>query len=537
MLVEAIEGTVTGPNQRFNPDPVAEAHIVANSDRAFREPGVEYPGLGLPPIPTWDGNPEVFELDPDKLGLPNQFLSAGSAFSARGVLGFEFGGYELWPTELTVDPFVLPRMVWPRDPGEFTVGTLNLFRLFDDVDDPADADGRNDSVVSTAEYQTRLVKLSAHIREVLDSPDVLAVQEAEKLGVLEDLAAQIAFDDPSVSYSAYLVEGNDVGTIDVGFLVRDDVVVDSITQLGKNEIFDYDGSLLHDRPPLLLEGSFQLEFGATPIAVLVVHNRSLGGIEGPEADRVRLKRYDQAESIAMMVQDLQITDPGIPLAVVGDFNAYEFTDGYVDSVGIIKGDYLPAENLICATEACIDLVEPNLTDQVLNLAAAERYSFIFRGSAQALDHALTSSGLDPDVTAVAFGRGNADAAVELQSDDTNAQNIPLRSSDHDGLVLYLLADEDGDGVPNNQDRCPGTMIPESVPTVRLGTNRWALVDGDGYFDTTAPNGNPPKRSYSLEDTAGCSCEQIIDALHLGNGHRNFGCSNGAMDNWIDFVQP
>ncbi len=537
MKIDVANGTVTGPNQRFGTDPIAEAHIVTYSERAFREPGVEFPGLGMPPIPTWDSNPEVFELDPDKLGLPNQILPGGSTFSATGVLGYEFGGYELWPTELTVDPVTLPRMVWPREIGEFTVGSLNLYRLFDDVDDPIDDQGRNDAVVSTAEYTTRLVKLSAHIRLVLDAPDVLAVQEAEKLGVLEDLADQIAFDDPSISYRAYLVEGNDVGTIDIGFMVRDGVNVDTITQLGKDEIFTFDGSLLHDRPPLLLEGSCQLEFGTSPIAVLGVHNRSLSGIDDPsDGERVRLKRYTQAESIAMMVQDLQITDPDIPLAVVGDFNAFEFTDGYVDSVGIIKGDFVPAESLICSTEPCADLVDPDLTNQVLNLLPDERYSFIFQGSAQALDHVLTSEGLDPEVTALAFGRGNADAAVELRSDDTSAATLPLRASDHDGLVLYLLKDEDGDGVPDASDYCPGTTVPESVPTVRLGTNRWALVDDDGYFDTKTPNSKPPKRCYSLQDTAGCSCEQIIEALHLGKGHEKFGCSNGVMDHWVEVVQ-
>jgi len=542
MLVEVAEGTVTGPNQRFGSDPFAEMHIVAYLDRAFREPGVEFPGLGMPSIPTWDGNPEVFELDPDKLGLPNQILPAGSTFSATGVLGFEFGGYELWPTGLTViDPVVLPRMVWPREPGEFTVATLNLFRLFDDMDDPpsfgATGEERNDFVANAAAYTTKLVKLSAHIREVLDAPDVLAVQEAEKLGVLEDLAAQIATDEPGISYTAYLIEGNDVGTIDIGFMVRDRVTVDSVTQLGYDELFSWDGSPLHDRPPLLLEGSCQLEFGSSPISVLGVHNRSLSGIDdSSDGERVRLKRYEQAESIATMIQDLQITDPGIPLAVVGDFNAFEFTDGYVDSVGIIKGDFEPAESLICATEPCADLVEPDLTNQVLKLLPDERYSFIFRGSAQVLDHALTSVSLDPEITALTYGRGNADAAVEFGNDDFTSGIVPLRASDHDGLVLYLLKDEDGDGVPNNLDYCPATVIPESVPTVQLGTNRWALVDGDGYFDTTAPNGKGPKRSYSVADTAGCSCEQIIDALGLGKGHQKFGCSNGAMDNWVDFVQ-
>ena len=163
-------------------------------------------------------------------------------------------------------------------------------------------------------------------------------------------------------------------------------------------------------------------------------------------------------------------------------------------------------------------------------------SFIFGGSAQVLDHALTSVGLDPEITALAYGRGNADAAVEFGNDDSTPAIVPLRGSDHDGLVLYLLKDEDGDGVPNNLDYCPATVIPESVPTVRLGTNRWALVDGDGYFDTTAPNGKGPKRSYSAADTAGCSCEQIIDALGLGEGHQKFGCSSGAMDSWMSVVQ-
>jgi hypothetical protein len=106
------------------------------------------------------------------------------------------------------------------------------------------------------------------------------------------------------------------------------------------------------------------------------------------------------------------------------------------------------------------------------------------------------------------------------------------------VVLYILADSDFDGVPNSEDMCPGTTIPEGVPTQRLGTNRWALVDEDGIFDTKPPNGkgNGLDRSFTIEDTAGCSCEQIIDELHLGSGHTKFGCSIGAMETWIDQVQ-
>lgn len=93
-------------------------------------------------------------------------------------------------------------------------------------------------------------------------------------------------------------------------------------------------------------------------------------------------------------------------------------------------------------------------------------------------------------------------------------------------------DADGDGICGDVDRCAGTTWPESVPSESLGINRWALTDGDLVFDTTAPGGRGPRRSYSLADTHGCSCAQIIAALGLGEGHARFGCSIGAMDEWV-----
>ena len=527
MLVQITDGVVGGPNQRFNPDPIAEVFITATGERAFREPGVQFPGLGIPGIATWDGNPEVFELDPDKLGLPNAIIPAGSTFNAIGVIGFEFGGYELWPTELNVTPAALPRAVRDRERAELTIGSLNMFRFFDDIDDDPDLRSdlleRDDTVVSAAEYERRKAKLAAYVLEILKAPDVLAVQEVEKLGVLEDLAAAIADLDSSVVYTSYLEEGNDIGTIDIGFMVRDTVAVDAITQIAKDEIFDFDLSLLNDRPPLLLEGRSINEGADYPFAVLNLHQRSLGGIDSPtDGERVREKRLAQAETVAEIVQSLQDADPDIRLVVIGDFNAFEFADGYVDVLGVISGELDPNENLL----PVFDLVDPNLINQVLAIEPEERYSFVFRGSAQTLDHALTSMALDESVRGFGFGRGNADAAFDL----INVDGTPLRSSDHDGLVLYLTKDKDDDGVNDDADVCPGTVIPEMLER-DLGENRFALVDGDFDFDTNAPNGKGPRRGYSTVDTAGCSCTQIVDALGLGEGHSKFGCSVGVMDNW------
>ena len=107
------------------------------------------------------------------------------------------------------------------------------------------------------------------------------------------------------------------------------------------------------------------------------------------------------------------------------------------------------------------------------------------------------------------------------------------------FVFELTSDGDGDEVPDDLDVCSGTVIPESVPTRRLGVNRFALADDDGDFDTTSPpgGGGGPGLSFNIEDTAGCSCEQIIEALSLGKGHEKFGCSVSAMEAWVALVNP
>jgi len=276
---------------------------------------------------------------------------------------------------------------------------------------------------------------------------------------------------------------------------------------------------------------------------MVLHMRSLGGIEGT---RTQQKRYEQAQSVAGKIQDIQEADPEVNLVVLGDVNAFEFTDGYVDLAGIVKGDFDPNESVVCAVNDCVDLVSPNLVDEVLNLDPEERYSFIFRdsfnaagsrGDAQILDHAMTSQGLVPLVTGLEFARGNVDAAEELVEDDGTLDQLVLRSSDHDGLVLYFFRDEDKDGVADDLDVCRSTVLPEGAATHGLGTNRFADTDGDGVFNTVLPEGNGPQKSFDIHDTAGCSCEQIIEEQGLGTGHTKFGCSIGAMENWVSEVAP
>lgn len=511
-MIVSFEGTVTSATDRYG-----DAAVVVGSQRAYREPGIEYPGVDG--LPVWDGNPEIFELNPDGLTLDNQDFYAGQSVSATGALGYSFGDYQVWPITLSKGPEPdLLAKVRARTASEMTVGSLNMYRP---------------SQIASV-YAQRLTKISEFVRNVMDSPDILAVSEVENLEVLQTIADQINYDDSSVNYTPYLIEGNDIGGIDVGFLVRQSVEMDSVTQYGKDTIFDYDNRLLNDRPPLMFSGRVTSDGSNFPIQVLVVHNRSLSSIDS--SDRVRHKRLAQAQFVAGIVQDIQSANPEVNLVVTGDFNAYQFSDGYVDALGQIAGTAVEQDNMLWEPSP----VFPALTNQVNNIPATEQYSFVFGGSAQVLDHALTTSNLSNLVTDFVFARGNSDAPSFLVNDDANA----LRASDHDGIVLFINKDSDNDSILDGVDMCANTNIPETAPSKGLKSNHFALLDGDIFFDTKIKEkkkkhkkDKKSKYSFSLVDTAGCSCEQIVAEKGKGKskGHLKHGCSSGVMKEWVKHV--
>lgn len=98
-------------------------------------------------------------------------------------------------------------------------------------------------------------------------------------------------------------------------------------------------------------------------------------------------------------------------------------------------------------------------------------------------------------------------------------------------------DSDGDGVLDTEDFCPNTMLPERIPeSGTLKPNRWAATTAEPRLLTSASSGSGA-RSVSLSDTAGCTCEQIVDARGLGKGHRKWGCSTGVLNNWVRSLTP
>jgi hypothetical protein len=97
---------------------------------------------------------------------------------------------------------------------------------------------------------------------------------------------------------------------------------------------------LHDRPPLVLRATVD-PFGLNPrgVTIVVNHLRSFIDIElvAGEGSRVRAKRKAQAESVAGLLQELQMAEPDVPVVSVGDYNAYQFSDGYTDPIATLNG--------------------------------------------------------------------------------------------------------------------------------------------------------------------------------------------------------
>ena len=68
--------------------------------------------------------------------------------------------------------------------------------------------------------------------------------------------------------------------------------------------------------------------------------------------------------------------PVFPLVSLGDYNAYQFNDGYTDPIAVLKGQPTPDEQVV--VDGSPDLVDPNYLNLTDSLPASERYSFILR---------------------------------------------------------------------------------------------------------------------------------------------------------------
>ncbi|HKG22500.1 MAG TPA: endonuclease/exonuclease/phosphatase family protein, partial [Blastocatellia bacterium] len=127
----------------------------------------------------------------------------------------------------------------------------------------------------------------------------------------------------------------------------------------------------NSRKPLAGEFSF----AGQKLFVIANHFNSKGGDQPlfgrfqPPARASEVQRNQQAQVVNDFVDSILSADPQASIVVLGDFNDFEFST----AMGTLKGGVLH------------DLIE--------TLPQGERYTYVFEGNSQALDHILVSSGL------------------------------------------------------------------------------------------------------------------------------------------------
>jgi endonuclease/exonuclease/phosphatase family metal-dependent hydrolase len=277
------------------------------------------------------------------------------------------------------------------DDHELTVVTQNLWRLVA-------------AELSAEQQQARLRAWSRQLRDVLNYPHILVVQEVDTLAMLEALAAQVVADG-GPHYRSLLIDGNDPSGIDVAVLVREPVQVGKVQALFARQ--RQGQHWLFSRPPLHVEIVAPIRFD-----LLALHLRSGHGLDDRQrAARVKSTREAQAKAVRRWAEARMVE--GLALLLAGDLNSAPTADDYGVPLAILD--------------------RPPLWSAWQKVPEPERFSYIYRCQRQAIDHLLLSPSLRERVVRVEVSRGNAGRYRTLYGSGGAGTVV----SDHDALKVYL----------------------------------------------------------------------------------------------------
>lgn len=461
MLVQVNNPVVVGPRNDFG-----EIFVLADDGA---NAGVRTPRGGIIIRPN-DFNPERIQFDDTLATTPSADVGDHFTGPAVGVLDYNFSNFEVLITApLTTVPGGLARES-TDDPGthELAVGTFNVENL--DPTDPPE----------------KFADLADVIVNNLKSPDIIAVEEVQdNNGAVNDavvdatltyntlIAAILAAGGPTYDFrNIDPVDDQDGGepggNIRVGFLFRTDrgltfvdrpgggSTIATTVNSGPNgpelssspgRIDPTNSAFNNSRKPLV--GEFLYE-GQT-VFVIANHFNSKGGDNPlfghfqPPVLVTETQRNQQAQVVNNFVDAILAVDPSARIIAAGDFNDFEFST----PLATLKGGVLN------------DLIE--------TLPQNERYSYVFEGNSQTLDHILVSNGLFNQPFEYDVIHVNAEFAEQV--------------SDHEPQVTLL----------DLQPRCNGliaTIVGTTGNDVINGTNGNDVIVGLGGNDTiNGGNGN------------------------------------------------
>ncbi|MCB2178621.1 lamin tail domain-containing protein [bacterium] len=327
----------------------------------------------------------------DQSTLPYAVSTGDTVRNLTGPLSYTFNNYKI---ETLAAPTIIPggRSYDPLpnlEEGQFSLMTWNVENLFDIVDPHPSSP----PLPTVSEYRQQIEKVAATI-VTAGAPTIIGLQEVENIGILEDIAEHELVAD--YGYIPVLIEGDDSRGIDVGYLVRGDMaeVMDVVQYPAPEGITS--------RPPLLVK--VQIKDSDTVVYVLNNHFTSMSGGEAATEPR----RNAQAAWNVEVMDELLTADPGAALAVIGDLNSYYSS--------------LPIQTLR----------DGGLVHAFDRLPAEERYTYIYEGVSQTLDHIMMTPELDSLVSDVTVLHVNADFPISA-ADDVS----PLHKSDHDPVIVVF----------------------------------------------------------------------------------------------------
>lgn len=334
-----------------------------------------------------DGSDSVHD---DSSGLPYVVKVGDVVTGLEGPLAFTFGQFKIEPIQpptVSQASLAMPKLP-PTPSNQLRLMTWNVENLFDTVvPHPSDP-----PLPTKAQYDRDLAKVAATIIQA-GAPTVVAMQEVENIGILQDI---VALDQlVPYAYKPYLMEGTDSRGIDVGYLVRSD----QAQVVTERQIPSPDG--LMSRPPLLI----QLQVKGVPgiESVTLINNHFTSMSAGVENTRPR--RTQQAQVNADAVHQILDATPDAMVGVMGDLNSFF--------------DSPPIQTLRQAgLTHVLDSTPPN-----------QRFDYNYQGISQELDHILISKSLSACMTQATVMHLDAEYPPVAPNDTS-----PIHKSDHDPLV-------------------------------------------------------------------------------------------------------
>ncbi|MCM3204502.1 5'-nucleotidase C-terminal domain-containing protein [Paenibacillus illinoisensis] len=474
MRVQLDQATIIGP---YSSEPGLAVAVDNGENNPLRTPagGVILTGDGAEPFES--------SLNPQRLFInkkPSQTVKTGDklADSVQGVMTYANGNYKVapegnLPAIISSDLKQATSVIEQAD-DKLTIATFNV---------------ENFSQKDAA----RAVKIGGIVVNNLKNPDIIGIMEVQDNDGATDsgtTAADASFQTlidaiasnggPTYKYTDIAPVNNLDGgapgaNIRVGFLYNEarvslkqgtkgdattaiGVQSDGTLSLNPGRIDPTNEAFASSRKPLAAE----FEFNGERVVVIANHLNSKGGDLKPYGSiqpatrSSEIQRAGQAAAVNGFVKELLDKDPDVNVAVLGDFNDFQFSK-------------------------TLNIIEGNELDNLVNkLPENKRYSYIYDGNSQTLDHILVSKNLSET------------AAIEVVHVNADFETADGRVSDHDPLLAQLSigsSEEEGDFnlrvLHTNDTHAHLDNIPRRVTAIKETRNENTLVlDAGDVFSGT-----------------------------------------------------